>query len=108
MSANKCMDRVHIVCYVSHTMRAHIIVSDELVTFIDEHVGVRGRSKFFVNAAVKEVKRIRRVEVARKVAGSLADVDIPGWETSERAEEWVRNLRKADDDSLQELLNKSK
>jgi hypothetical protein len=99
------MDRVHIVCYVSHTMRAHIIVPDELVTFIDEHAGVRGRSKFFVNAAVKEVKRIRCVEVARKVAGSLA---IPGWETSERAEEWVRNLRKADDDSLQELLNKSK
>jgi hypothetical protein len=27
------------------------------------------------------------------MAGSLADVDIPGWDASEAAAEWVRALR---------------
>jgi hypothetical protein len=31
-----------------------------------------------------------------RMAGSLADVDIPGWESSEAAEQWVEELRKAD------------
>jgi hypothetical protein len=38
----------------------------------------------------------RLPELARRLAGSLADVDIPGWESSEAAERWVEDLRKAD------------
>jgi hypothetical protein len=31
--------------------------------------------------------------LAHRLAGSLADVNIPGWESSESAEWWVANLR---------------
>jgi hypothetical protein len=35
-------------------------------------------------------------QVAHRLAGSLADVDVPGWESSEAAERWVAKLREAD------------
>ena len=35
-------------------------------------------------------------DMAHRLAGSLADVDIPGWETNEAAERWVEELRRAD------------
>ena len=35
-------------------------------------------------------------QLAHRLAGSLADVDIPGWESSEAAERWVEELRQAD------------
>jgi hypothetical protein len=34
-------------------------------------------------------------ELAHALAGSLAAVAIPGWETSEAAERWVEKLREA-------------
>jgi metal-responsive CopG/Arc/MetJ family transcriptional regulator len=74
-------------------MRAHIIVNDELVNSIDKLVGSRNRSKFFVEAVEERLKRIKRVKLAKKLAGSLANVDIPGWETSESAAEWVHKSR---------------
>jgi hypothetical protein len=36
--------------------------------------------------------------------GSLADVDIPGWGTSEEAAAWVRASRKVDDDRLRRII----
>ena len=38
-----------------------------------------------------------RANRARKFAGALATVDIPGWETSEAAAEWVRASRQPDE-----------
>jgi hypothetical protein len=35
-------------------------------------------------------------ELAQRLAGSLADVETPGWESSEAAEKWVENSRKGD------------
>lgn len=35
-------------------------------------------------------------ELAHRLAGSLANVEIPGWESSEAAERWVEELRQAD------------
>jgi len=40
-------------------------------------------------------------QMAHRLAGSLADVDIPGWESSEAAEHWVDELREADTFPLQ-------
>src|SRR5215212_2884846 len=34
--------------------------------------------------------------LAHRLAGSLANVEIPGWESSEAAEHWVETLRQAD------------
>ena len=64
---------------------------------IDRLVGRRRRSEFLVQAAAEKLARLRRAELLEQAAGSLADVDIPGWETSEAAAEWVRAGRRADD-----------
>ncbi len=74
-------------------MRAHIIVNDELIDSVDKLVGSRNRSKFFVEAVEERLKRIKRVKLAKKLAGSLANVHIPGWETSKSAAEWVHKSR---------------
>jgi metal-responsive CopG/Arc/MetJ family transcriptional regulator len=73
--------------------RTHVIIPEEILEEIDERVGKRKRSEFLTNAAEKELKRLRRSELASKMAGSLRDVDIPGWESSEAAAEWVRQQR---------------
>lgn len=38
-------------------------------------------------------------QLAHQLAGSLADADVPGWESSEAAERWVEDLRRSDTDS---------
>lgn len=66
----------------------------EVVDEIDEFVGPRRRSEFLTALAQKELRRRRLLEALDRAAGSLAGVEIAGWETSESAEEWVRNLRR--------------
>lgn len=74
-------------------MRTHVIIPEELVSSIDNLVGSRNRSKFLTEAANKEVKRLKLIKAFKEVVGSLKDVDIPGWETSESAARWVHDLR---------------
>src|SRR3989304_3474545 len=81
-------------------MRTHVVIPKELVESIDKTVGRRARSRFLVEAAEEKLRRIRLARAADKVAGSLANVDIPGWETPEAASKWVRDLRKSDDERL--------
>lgn len=45
------------------------------------------------SATKKVEKNNRLLELAKKVAGSLKDVDIPGWETPESSASWVHDLR---------------
>jgi metal-responsive CopG/Arc/MetJ family transcriptional regulator len=78
-------------------MRTHVVVPKKLLLAIDQLVGRRSRSKFFADAAAEKLARVRLDAAARQAAGSLADVDIPGWETSEAAAEWVRASRQVDD-----------
>ena len=76
--------------------RAHIVIPAELLEKIDAQVGPRKRSKF-VQEAIEEKLRQQRLRASiAEMAGSLADVDIPGWETRESAAEWVRALRRGD------------
>jgi hypothetical protein len=82
------------------TTRTHIVIPKDLVASIDRLVGRRRRSEFLVEAAAEKLARLHRAEVLERAAGSLADVDIPGWETSEAAEEWVRAGRRMDDARL--------
>ena len=44
-----------------------------------------------------DAARRRLIEAAERVAGSLADEDIPGWNTPDEILEWVRALRRASD-----------
>ena len=73
--------------------RAHVVMPKDVVERIDALVGPRRRSEFVVEAVQKELTRRNRSEMGRRPAGSLADVDIPGWESSEAAAEWVHQLR---------------
>jgi len=86
------------------TMRTHVVIPRELIEAVDGLVGRRGRSRFFAEAIEDKIARIRLARAAKKAAGSLADVDIPGWETSEAAAEWVRASRRADEEKLRRIL----
>lgn len=81
-------------------MRTHVIVPRELVDSVDTMVGRRSRSKFFAEAVEEKLARMRLAAAAKRAGGSLADVDIPGWETSEAAAKWVRASREADEERL--------
>ncbi len=81
-------------------VRTHIVIPKELVDSVDELVGRRSRSRFFTEAVEEKLSRVKLSRAAKKVVGSLANVDIPGWETSEAASDWVRASRKADDQRL--------
>lgn len=84
-------------------MRTHVVVADELVAEIDTRVGPRKRSQFISEAIADKLRRERLQAAAEAAAGSLADVDIPGWETSESTVEWVREQRQAWDRRVERL-----
>jgi hypothetical protein len=84
-------------------MRAHVILPRDVVEAIDDLVGRRGRSKFFAEAAEEKLARLQLASAARKAAGSLADLAVAGWESSESAVDWVRASRRADDERLPHL-----
>lgn len=80
----------------------------ELVEQIDTFVGRENRAQCIVEAAARQLRhehqppdpeeeRQRRIAAARaaldRVAGSLSDVDVPGWEATESTVEWVHGLR---------------
>jgi metal-responsive CopG/Arc/MetJ family transcriptional regulator len=81
-------------------MRVHVVIPSELVEEVDALVGRRQRSRFITEAIEHVLAHERLKRAAEAVAGSLADVDIPGWESSEAAEKWVRSLREEWDQRL--------
>lgn len=84
-------------------MRTHVVIPREIVKTVDELVGRRLRSRFFAEAAREKLARIRLAGAAKKAVGSLADINVPGWETSESAAEWVRASRQEGNERLQRL-----
>lgn len=79
-----------------------VSMSRKLVEEIDRRVGKKGRSAFIAEAVAHELRRRGRLEAFDQVAGSLKDVDIPGWETSESAAEWMREQRRSWDEPWEE------
>lgn len=86
----------------SKTMRAHIVIDKALIEEVDCLVGPRHRSEFIAEAVEKKLKQERLRKAALEVGGSLENVDIPGWETTESTIEWVRSLRRENDKYLRE------
>jgi hypothetical protein len=78
-------------------MRTHVILRDDLVEEVDKRVGKRRRSEFINEAVEERLNRLHLIESAEAVAGSLRDVDTPGWETEESTLEWVRKMRASPD-----------
>jgi hypothetical protein len=79
------------------TVRVQVAVPRDLVAAVDRLVGRGRRSAFFAEAAAEKVGRMRLIAAAEQAAGSLASVDVPGWETPEATSAWVRASRQADD-----------
>jgi len=88
------------VAMTSKTMRTHIVIDRDLIEEVDRLVGPRHRSEFIAEAIEKKLEQERLRKAAHKAAGALADVDIPGWETHESAVEWVRSLRRENDERM--------
>lgn len=74
--------------------RVHTVMPAELIEEIDAQVGPRKRSRFVQEAVEKKLRREKMLASLAEMAGSLAECDIPDWETSEAAAEWVRALRR--------------
>lgn len=73
--------------------RAHVVLPSDLICEIDERVGQRRRSKFIQEAIEEKLHRLRRVEAFKRVVGSVADGEIPEWDTPEATAQWVHDLR---------------
>ena len=80
--------------------REHVVLPQELMDEIDAPVGARGRSRFIQETLESEMRRRRRVAAFQRVVGSIADGEIPEWETPESTSEWIRSLRREWDDRL--------
>ena len=83
--------------------RTHIVLPTELVERVDRLVGARKRSRFFAAAVAKEAARMELLAAAADAAGSMADIQIPGWETSETIAQWVHQLRQEEIANLDAL-----
>ena len=74
------------------TLRAHIVLPEQLLAEIDAEVGPRGRSAFLVETAQAELRK-------RRLLAFLAK-DDPAWkpenhpELAKGAAKWVGSLRK--------------
>ena len=73
----------------------HVVIPQELVSQIDSLVGQRGRSRFLVDAASRELKRLRQIKALKRAAGSWKSMGRVELEAG--AAEWVRALRKQDE-----------
>lgn len=87
-------------------VRTYVRLPEELVREVDRMVGARRRSRFVEEAIRSQLKRQKLAIALEKVAGSLKDVDIPGWETPEAASAWVANGRADDERRLEEQVRR--
>jgi Arc/MetJ-type ribon-helix-helix transcriptional regulator len=73
--------------------RAHVVLPEDLLQKIDARVGQRKRSEFIQEAIEEKLNHLARVEAFERVVGSIADGEVPEWDTRESTEAWVRDLR---------------
>ncbi len=71
--------------------RTHVVMPRELVAQIDALVGKRSRSRFLVDAASQELRRLRQLKALKQAAGAWKTKDHP--ELKAGAASWVRELR---------------
>ena len=73
------------------TKRTHIAIPDDLATEIDAMVGKRGRSRFLVEAARRELKRRTMLAALERAEGAWKIAEHP--ELKGGADRWVRRQR---------------
>ena len=82
--------------------RTHVVIPQALVARIDLLVGKRGRSRFLVDAAVHELRRLNQIKALRAAAGCWRSKDHP--ELGAGAAKWVRTLRRQDERRQQRMM----
>jgi len=87
---------------MANKAKAHLVFPEDLLESIDKLVGKRKRSKFVVEAARKELKRIQFLQALQEAAGAWRDEDHP--ELVEKGTyQWVREQRQEEDKRFKEL-----
>ena len=81
----------------AENMRTHVVLAAHTLDDLDAEVSAGERSRFVAEAVERELRRRELLQLAEELAGSLAEVDIPGWETPESTSRWVRELRQEAD-----------
>lgn len=90
------------------TIRAHVVLPEELIVEVDRVAGSRKRSRF-IEAAVREKLSREALSYALEgSAGVLNPANYPVWETPEKVSAWVRSSRKRDDLRLGQKLSAHK
>jgi hypothetical protein len=69
------------------------VLPEELLRDIDARVGQRKRNEFIQEAIQEKLNSLERIVAFRRVAGSIADGEVPEWDTPESTAEWLRALR---------------
>jgi metal-responsive CopG/Arc/MetJ family transcriptional regulator len=86
------------------TRRTHIVIPEPLVSEIDRLVGKRGRSGFLIQAAEKELRRLRQIQALEGAGGVWKDKEHP--ELREGAAKWVKALRRESDRRLEKTAKR--
>jgi len=82
--------------------KAHLVFPQELLDSIDKLVGKRKRSKFVVEAAQKELKRLQLQRALEKAAGAWKDENHPALK-KKGTYQWVRDLREEAERRFKEI-----
>ena len=78
-------------------VRTHVVLPNSLIEQIDACAGAGHRSEFIAEVIAEWLRRLEMVDAAEAFAGSLKDVDTPGWNKPEETSAWVRASRALDD-----------
>ncbi len=70
---------------------SRVVLPSGLISAIDAAVGRRGRSRFILQAAERELKRLAQAKALRAAAGSWADQDHS--ELRKGSAAWVNRIR---------------
>lgn len=84
--------------------RTHVVLPSGVISAIDAAVGRRGRSRFILHAAERELKRLSQVKALRAAAGRWADRDHP--ELRDGSASWVKRIRSEGDRRLAPTVRK--
>jgi len=84
--------------------RTHVVVASEVISAIDAAVGRRGRSRFILQAAERELKHLAQAKALRSAAGSWADRDHP--ELRKGTAAWLNRIRSEGERRLAQVTRK--
>lgn len=74
--------------------RTHVVMSDEVLSAIDEIVGQRGRSRFLEEAACEKLARLALADSLLETRGIARGPRYDHWSDRTSSADWVREVRR--------------